>query len=247
MAHPGQYPNMPQMMGQGPMGPQGPMMAPPGMRPPMRRGTSKAVPVVVSAGLAVGVFCGLLFGLGTGTGEAAPSKGNNVKAQKDDEASPTTPTPAAKPVVKPTVAPTIAAKGSGSATPTVAAGPTVKMSKLTVKIAPEAAATAAKVQIDGKDIDGLTIDLPTEKKTVKVGVSAPGYHSFDKKVDLVGDEATITVDVELVKRGGGGGGGSPGFGGASRPGSGDSHPTAPGTGKGSATKKPPKGGGLIDL
>ena len=37
---------------------------------PMRRGTSKAIPVVVSAGLAVGVFCGLLFGVGTGKNNA---------------------------------------------------------------------------------------------------------------------------------------------------------------------------------
>jgi hypothetical protein len=73
MANP--YP--PQMQpGMQPMQPMqsGPGM-PPGMMPggggiPMagtvRKGTPKAVPIVVSAGLAVGVFCGLYFGLGTG-------------------------------------------------------------------------------------------------------------------------------------------------------------------------------------
>jgi hypothetical protein len=41
----------------------------------MRQGTSKVVPVVVSAGLAVGVFCGLLFGLGTGDENEAKAGG----------------------------------------------------------------------------------------------------------------------------------------------------------------------------
>jgi hypothetical protein len=77
-------PSYPQMSPQ--MNPSMQQM-PMGARRPIRRGTSKAVPVVVSAGLAVGVFCGLLFGLGTGKDDAiaAPSKGNNVKADKTDE------------------------------------------------------------------------------------------------------------------------------------------------------------------
>src|SRR5262245_15092333 len=97
MATPG-YPNMPPgggppmggppmggpPMGGPPMGgpPMGgpPMGGPPrGMQPPMRRGTSKAVPLVVSAGLAVGVFCGLLFGVGKKSAVAA-SKSNEAKA-----------------------------------------------------------------------------------------------------------------------------------------------------------------------
>src|SRR5690606_35233546 len=95
MAAPG-YPQMGQMPMGGPGGPMGgpPMGGPPmGAQPmprPIRRGTSKAVPIVVSAGLAVGVFCGLLFGVGTGKEEAAaaPAAGNNVKAQSDDEPAP---------------------------------------------------------------------------------------------------------------------------------------------------------------
>src|SRR6478672_13950743 len=100
MATPG-YP-----MGQMPMG-GGPQMGGAAPMPrPVRRGTSKAVPVVVSAVLAVGVFCVLLFGVGTGkakAAEAAPS-GDNVKKDKvADNAAPaglgaTTPTPTPKPV-----------------------------------------------------------------------------------------------------------------------------------------------------
>src|SRR5512141_1040819 len=82
MATPG-YPQMGQMppgMGGPPMGGPPGMGAVPPQRP-MKRGVSKAVPVVVSAGLAVGVFCGLLFGVGTGKKDAvaAPSKGTNAK------------------------------------------------------------------------------------------------------------------------------------------------------------------------
>ena len=98
MANP-QYP-MPQMQ---PMQPMGQMPPQPQGGPPTasgsRRGTSRVVPVVVSAGLAVGVFCGLLFGLGTGDDEAvaAPSSGNNVKSDSPDEPAVTmkTTTPAA--------------------------------------------------------------------------------------------------------------------------------------------------------
>src|SRR4051812_37428172 len=72
-------------MGPGQMGPMGPM-GPMGMqpRPPMRRGTSKIVPVVVSAGLAIGVFCGLLFGLGTKKVEADPQRATNGVKRADD-------------------------------------------------------------------------------------------------------------------------------------------------------------------
>ena len=99
----------------------GPMQGGPPRAQVLRRGTSKAVPVVVSAGLAVGVFCGLLFGLGTdkGVATAAPSTGSNVKAVADNEVpeafAPTT-APAGKPVTAggPVTA-AGSATGSGSA------------------------------------------------------------------------------------------------------------------------------------
>jgi hypothetical protein len=214
---------------------------------PMRRGTPKIVPVIVSAGLAVGVFCGLLFGLGTGKDEAAaanaPKKGS---VMSDDSAAPeglgATAALPAPPKGSAAVAPPTAppATGSGSGTATVAAQePTIKTVKLTIKIKPEAAAADPKIVVDGKEITGTSVDLPADKKSVKVTVTSNGFHSFDKTIDLSGDKTDI--DVELLKRSGGGNVGSPGFGGASH-----TAPTVPKAPPGEKKKKPP-GGGVIDI
>ena len=111
MANPS-YPMQPQMQGMQPM--QQPQQGPPpAAQRPARGGTSRAVPVVVSAGLAVGVFCGLLFGLGTGEEDlAAASTSASTTPDKpaDDEVKPipsslgTSPTPPSPPVaMKPVV------------------------------------------------------------------------------------------------------------------------------------------------
>lgn len=252
MANPG-YPQMGQMppgmgppMGGPPMG--GPSMG--GMPPrPMTRGTPKIIPVIVSAGLAVGVFCGLLFGVGTGKKAAAAvsSKGTNAKDHPVEDTTNMVVTPT-KPIT-PTAqlggsgAGSAAGSGAGSAVAAAAGSgagsgsAAVKVSKLTIKIEPDAAAQVAKIQIDGKDITGTSIDLPADKKSVKVSITAAGFHSVDKQIDLLGDETT--VEFPMVKRGGGA---SPGFGGA------DTHapkvPTRPPGPPPTPKKKP---GGLIDI
>jgi hypothetical protein len=262
MANPG-YPQMGQMppgmgppMGGPPMGP--PMGGPPmgGMPPrPMTRGTPKIVPVIVSAGLAVGVFCGLLFGVGTGKKAAAaePSKGTNAKDHPVEDTTnmvvtptkPITPTAQLGGSAAGSATGSAAGSGAGSGSAMAAAGsaagsaaPAVKMSKLTITVKPDAAASAAKIQIDGKDITGNSIELPSDKKSVKVSITAPGYHSLDKTIDVLGDDTA--VEIELVKRGGGA---SPGFGGT------DTHapkvPTRPPGGDKPPPKKKP--GGLIDI
>ena len=209
MATPGYPQQMPPQMGGAPQG-----AAP--MPRPVRRGTSKAVPVVVSAGLAVGVFCGLLFGVGTGKkdAEAAPSA-SNVKNEPETNAAPaglgaSTTTPPPKPTTPPPTTPTTpttpaAGSGAGSAavaattptTPTTSAKVEKKV-KLTVNIKPEAAASIAKVTVDGAVIEGMTTDIPGDKKQVKVEVKAPGYRSAEKKLDLVGDE--MTLEIELSRK-----------------------------------------------
>ena len=136
MANPG-YPNPMNPM----MGGPAPMRPPMPMPMPARHGTSKVVPVVVSAGLAVGVFCGLLFGLGTGKAKAStPSSGSNIK--KDDDGTSPGAAPAgvgatdSKPAAVAKVAPTVPTVPAGSAT-TV---PTIKTVKLVFAVKPEAAA-----------------------------------------------------------------------------------------------------------
>jgi hypothetical protein len=230
------------------------MQRPP--RPP-RRGTSRAVPVVVSAGLAVGVFCGLLFGLGTGA-EAKPASGSNVKAHQADDSS-VIPvyanTPATtKLAIKPGTGSGSAGSGGGIGSAMIAmaggsaagsgAGSAMavapKTMKVTFKIDPEAAGSGATITVDGKPITGTSMEIPPDTKQIHVQVAATGYHSYDTKADVsgqAGDEHTVSVT--LVKRSTSSGAGSPGFGGAS---TGGNHvPTAP------PKPKKPANTGIIDI
>ncbi|MDB4964107.1 MAG: hypothetical protein JWP01_4106 [Myxococcales bacterium] len=242
---PMQQPQMQQPMGQMPP----PMQQPRGPSAP-RQGTSRAVPVVVSAGLAVGVFCGLLFGVGTGSEEAdaSPSTSSSVKAETADPApkpATFTPTPEATPktTATPTVAATTPTTGtttpttgtttpSTATTPTTGAGsaaPALRKAKLVVEVKPDAVAATAKISVDKKDVEGGTMEIEFPeggKKEVKVVVVAAGYKTVEQKVDIEGD---VTVKIELIKRAGG-----------------TSTPKRPPTGGGTKPKKPP-GGGLIDI
>src|SRR5262245_39188638 len=154
-----------QNMGGPPMGQMGMMP-----RPQMRQGTSKIVPVVVSAGLAVGVFCGLLFGLGTGKrSDAAPQKVSN-NAKRDDDTG-FTPESLANPNVKipdknePKAGSNAVAKGSGDGAGSAELA--IKPTKLVVEIKPETAAQGAKVLVDGKPIEGLSTDIALDPGTTK--------------------------------------------------------------------------------
>ena len=179
---------------------------------------SKAVPIVVSAGLAVGVFCGLLFGVGKKSEAvaAAPASGTNVKPKDepkpDKGAAPaglgasTTPPAPAKPAA-PAAGSAVAAAGSAAPTaPTAPTAPAVvepKKIKLTVTVKPEGAAKDAKLVIDGAPVDGMTIELPADKKSVRVEVKSSGYRSVDKKIDIAGGDTAI--EFEMAKRPSGGG------------------------------------------
>lgn len=248
------------------MGPGGPPMgAGPGGPPPIKRGTSKAVPVVVSAGLAVGVFCGLLFGVGTGQAADTPppvKKDPFARSAADLPPEPPPPPPSTNPPpVKPNPpvataagsgsgsgsagagsgsgSATAVAAGSGSGSADVGAGsgsavaaPEEVVAKLVIEIEPSAANEIAKILVDGKPIEGRTIDIPLgddAKQAVKVAVSASGFKDTTQEVTV---EGNTTMKFELVKRRTGGG-----------------LPRIP-TGSGNP-KKPPggkkPGGGLIDI
>jgi hypothetical protein len=237
-------------------------MGMPGMPRPMHRGMPKAVPVVVSAGLAVGVFCGLLFGIGTGKKDAivAPSKATNAKDHPVEDTThlvetptkPLTPTAqlgkgsgggagagsgSAVAMAGSAVAGSAAASGVGSGSAIAPEG-----KKLTFKVEPDAAAQVAKIQIDGKEIAGTSIELPADKKQVKVSISASGFHDLDKNIDLELLGPGSTVELQMVKRAAP----SPGFGGTDT-----RKPTVPARPPGGDSPKPPPkkkpAGGLIDI
>jgi hypothetical protein len=237
----------PPMGGPPPMGPGAPQMR---MQRPVRRGTSKAVPVVVSAGLAVGVFCGLLFGVGTGKSDAqaSPASGNNVKAEAEEpkpdpgatpKAPATAPAPTPPPPAAGSAAPAVAtgsaAPAAGSAAPAIAAGsaaapaqPTVadaKKIKVTFNVKPEAAAKDAKITIDGKEIAGNVAEVAVDVKSIKLEVKSNGFRTFEKKFDIVGD-GDMNIEFEMTKR-----------------------PTTPTVRPPKRPDRPPSnnGGGLIDI
>jgi len=167
------------------------------------------VPVVVSAGLAVGTFCGLLFGVGTGDDEASAATGEVASAADpaptEPPAEPTPPTPPTPPpaepaqLAEPTTPPAepatdVAAAGAGSAVPAV------QKATLTVELTPQAVADKATITVDGAQIEGssLELELPASgKKEVEVVVKASGYKTVEQKVEVEGD---VTVKLELVKR-----------------------------------------------
>ena len=262
MANPG-YPMQPPMGGPpqmgGPMG--NPMMGGPPqmMRPPqpqMKRGTPKAVPVLVSAGLAIGVFCGLLFGLGTGEVEAKASGTNGEKkfvGTKIDGAddpsvaqggvgpappkSVTDGTLVTGQMKQPKVTTgsgSAATVATGSATPTVVV-PTIKMAKLTIALKPDTVKDA-KITVDGTEVKDNTFDVALGDKTKKevvVLVKAPGFKDLEQKLEV--DEGEMKVEYQLVK--------------SRSSSSGSVTPKRPPPPGGSGKKKEPKktGGGLIDI
>jgi hypothetical protein len=214
---------------------------------PMRQGTSKAVPVVVSAGLAVGVFCGLLFGLGTGDDEASAATGTETKqdgsgADTPDVlmAKPSTAVPGTGSAEPPangsaaTVANGSAAPAAGSGAEAGSAAPAIKMVKLIIELKPEAAAQAAKITINDKDVEATSEleigDAP--KKKVKIVIKAAGYRDYTYEGEVEAGKDT-KFEFELQKK--------------PRPTGNLPRPENPGGGKkpGNGGKKP--GGGLIDI
>ncbi|MFN0253802.1 MAG: hypothetical protein ACKV2T_43450 [Kofleriaceae bacterium] len=214
-----------------PMGPPGmghPNMGPPGMggpqppRPQARKGTSKAVPIVVSAGLAIGTFCGLLFGLGTGTEDAVaePAKGDTKKDGKDpsmsmegskvtDPGTPKIDKPATATASAGSAAPAAgsgaapaqasAAPATGSAAPaggttTAAAGSGAAPATGSAAPAGGTTATAAPTVKTAK----LTIEVTPEAaaKDVKITIDRKEITGLAKDVELTDGKKTVTLTVK---------------------------------------------------
>ena len=189
------YPGMP-AMGQ-------PQAASPPPKP-VRRGTSKAVPVVMSAGLAVGVFCGLLFGLGTGSEGAFASTAGPVGKSDDVPDVLKTPTaaagtakkieaapvPAPAPATAPVATGTVSGDGSGSA-----AGPG---SAATPAVASGSAAPAATGSGGGSAAIAAAPAPAAADKTGKVKVEiTPATAQAGAKITIDGKELTPDMAIAL--------------------------------------------------
>lgn len=170
-----------------PMGGPSPMGGPPsGMRPVVRQGTPKAVPVIVSAGLAVGVFCGLLFGLGTGDEvQAAAGSGEKKFVSTKIDGTEDTPPQAGSFVTPP--------KSVTSGTPTAQVGSGSAAQAGSGSAAGSAATpTITAGSADAGSAAGAGSAEPAAK-TAKLTVEI--------KPDKIASTATITVDDAEVTGG----------------------------------------------
>ena len=184
MAHPG-YPMQP-------MQPMPPMQQP-GQRPAMRRGTSKAVPVVVSAGLAIGVFCGLAFGLGfedesetSTTTASASSSGESKKSSEDDVPEPFQPKANDVKAPPPTEG-TKPAEGSAGETPAKPAGSAAAVKPADGSSAQPADGGAAKpAEAPVKLVGKLTVVVKPEAaaKVAKVYIDGKSIDGVSYELDL---------------------------------------------------------------
>jgi hypothetical protein len=179
-------PMQPQM--QQPMGQMPPQMQPP--RPAgQRQGTSRAVPVVVSAGLAVGVFCGLLFGVGTGADEADASPSSvSAKADKADPApkpATFTPTPEGTPKT-----PTVAATTPTTGTTTPATGTTTPTTGTTTPTTGTTATTGTTTPTTG---------TPTTP-TTGAGSAVPALRKAKLVVEVKPDAVAATAKISVDKK-----------------------------------------------
>nr|MBP6632959.1 PEGA domain-containing protein [Kofleriaceae bacterium] len=208
-----------------------------------RQGTSKAVPVVVSAGLAVGVFVGLLFGVGTGKaedGDEPVASAGSGSGSGSDQGTAAAGDPANLDRLRSGGAPDARVVDAGiDAVPavdaaTLDAAPTVVTATLTFDVVP----ADAVVTIDGVAVSGGTsaVELAAGKKVIKLVAKADGYRSYEKTLTVAGDE---TIAIKLPRRSGGSSGGGKSGGGKTGGGK-----TGGGkTGGGGRDD----GGGLIDL
>ena len=236
-------------------------------RSPIRQGTSRMVPVVVAAGLSVGVFCGLLFGLGTGK-HAEPIKATNgPRASAESQIQTAQVDTGTKIPARPPITPAAGSAAAGSAATVGSAGsagsiaePPPTTGKLTLEIKPDNVAQVARISVDGKPITGLSTDVAFEpgvtRRTVKVLVQVPGYKDIERSLDVERDgESSLALDMKGIRpiAGGATAGDVAGPPGAGPPGVGS------GAGSNKSTATPPprpptpkprgngKGSGLIDI
>lgn len=189
-----QYPSAP-MPGSG----QAPAIGPAPMPSGGRRGTSRALPVIVAAGLAVGVCGGLIMVLGTGESKAASqpeATTEDKEAGQEGGGSGEATTPTGTEVA--TVTPTNPEPPKPP--PNDGPSPGLKVQNATIKFTVEPAEAKAMVTVDGKlvDSDTYVTELePGKTKKVEIMAQATGYKPQTREYTIKGDD---TVAFTLEKR-----------------------------------------------
>ena len=176
----GQYPPQQQMHGGG--------MHPTGSTPPPARkgGGSKALPVMVAAGLAVGVCGGLVLVLGTGSSDAATEKKAEVDTEKEEAAE------------KPD--PPKDLSGGDKKTDETAEKKSDEPKKVEVAVDFELSPKDASITVDGEEISGSSYTLELEEgktKKVKIAASAPNHESTEMDYEISKND---TVKIALTKQ-----------------------------------------------
>jgi len=147
----------------------------------------------VSAGLAVGTFCGLLFGVGTGDGGPPSAGARDAGAAAPDAAV----------VAVVDVAPDAAEvadveedAGSG-----VADDPEIPVATLTFKVSPPG--LEVEITVDNETVEDNSVELELEegKKTVKIVAKAKGFRTLEKRLSV---DRSQTVPLLMRKKGGDG-------------------------------------------
>lgn len=164
---------------------------PPPPPPPKTGGGGKALPIACGAGLAVGVFVGLLVIRGTGEAEAGAS---DETATPDAAviAADTTPDAAPPPAV------------IDAAPPVIDAAPAIRKAKLTFEGINDV--DGVDIEIDGVRVEGKTHEIVLGDKKqveVKVTASARGYRTFRDRVVVTTDQI-VEIEMRRRRRSGGG-------------------------------------------
>lgn len=186
--------------------------------PPATR--SKALPITIAAGVAVGVCLGLLVIRKTeGKGESStPEPAATSATTRAAVGSPAQPAPAVEPPVA--VSPPPAAPVPGPAEPAApaepaeptqapaappAAAPEPTYVMVTVSVTPPEAAAIARVTVDGAPASAEGVRVAADpKKKVRVVVKAKGYATFEKKI-VVTEDTAIDAALKKASRGTGSG------------------------------------------
>jgi hypothetical protein len=159
---------------------------PPPPPPPRRGGGGKALPIAVGAGLAVGVFLGLILIRGTD-----PAGAEDGLAAAD--AGVAAPMDAAVATAKlPDAAPA----------PVIDAAHEPRKALLTFDVGP-GRIDGIKLTVDGQEVSGDRFEIELgdeERREVEIVARAPRYRSFRDKVEVSADR---TIDIKMRRRGGG--------------------------------------------